>query len=90
MFKRTKAKLIHNLREKYKLKELLEITAFPKATYFYWVARFERSNPDEQLERELLALRKANPNYGYHRMVQALKKNGFIVNHKKVQCLMKS
>lgn len=53
------------------------------------MARFERSNPDEQLERELLALRKANPNYGYRRMVQALKKNGFIVNHKKVQRLMK-
>ncbi|MDR0300402.1 MAG: IS3 family transposase, partial [Streptococcaceae bacterium] len=62
---------------------------FPKATYFYWKSRFERSNPDEALEHALLEIRENHANYGYRRMIQVLKQTGWTVNHKKVQRLMK-
>lgn len=55
----------------------------------YWKARFERPKTHESLEQELLLLHDKNPNYGYRRMVQALRREGFFINHKKVQRLMK-
>lgn len=78
-----KAKLIHNLRKKFKLKEILTVTSFPKATYFYWKNRFNRANTDDLLENKLIEIRKCHANYGYRRMVQELRRNGWLVNHKK-------
>ena len=37
----------------------------------------------------LLLIHDKNPNYGYRRIVQVLRREGFIINHKKVQRLMK-
>lgn len=31
-----KAKIIHSLRGKFKLKDILAVTKFPKSTYMYW------------------------------------------------------
>jgi hypothetical protein len=32
------------------------VTGFPKATYMYWQKRFERTNPDEEIESIILGL----------------------------------
>jgi len=49
----------------------------------YWQKRLERENPDQQLEAEMLLIRKEHKDYGYRRMVQELGKRGYHVNTKK-------
>lgn len=65
------------------------IAELPKATYYYWKARFERSNKDEAIEQEMLEIRQEHANAGYRPMVELLKQRGIHANHKKVQRLMK-
>lgn len=58
---------------------------FPKSTYMYWQKRFNRVNPDEELEQKILAIRKENKDFGYRRIHAALRKKGITVNKKRVQ-----
>ena len=37
----------------------------PKATYMYWQKRFDRENPDKELEERILEIRKSHKDYGY-------------------------
>ena len=67
----------------------MNISGLHKATYYYWVHRFERPNKDEEIEQELLSLRQEHANAGYRTMVELLKQKGIHANHKKVQRLMK-
>lgn len=61
----------------------------PKSTYEYWVKRFDRENPDEELEEEIRQIKEENPNYGYRRVHAVLKKRGQKINIKKVHRLSK-
>lgn len=54
----------------------------------YWQKRFERRNPDEALEKEIIAIRRENKDYGYRRIWGALRKSGHHINKKKVQRLV--
>ncbi len=49
-----KSRLIYSLRKTFKLKEILKVTGFPKATYYYWVNCFERVNKDELMKKKCL------------------------------------
>ena len=60
----------------------------PKATYMYWQKRFNRENPDKELEEKILEIRQSHKDYGYRRMTGELKNQGYCVNKKKVQRLM--
>lgn len=51
----------------------------------YWQKRFDRENPDQELEKIILAIRKKHKDYGYRRIYGHLRSLGFIVNKKKVQ-----
>lgn len=52
----------------------------------YWQKRFDRENPDEALEQEILDIRKENKDFGYRRIHGELTSNRNIhVNKKKVQ-----
>ncbi|WKD56485.1 MULTISPECIES: IS3 family transposase [Lactococcus] len=86
-----KARLVQTLHREFKfpIKQLLIISGLPKATYYYWVNCFGRPNKDEEIEKVLIKLRKLHPNAGYRPMVELLKREGYIVNHKKVQRLMR-
>ena len=48
------ARIIHSLREKYPLKDLLKYLNFPKSTYMYWQKRFDRKDKDEAFEKQIL------------------------------------
>lgn len=61
----------------------------PKATYMYWQKRFDRENPDKELEEKMLEIRKYNKDYGYRRMLGELRNQGYVINKKKVQRIMK-
>lgn len=60
-----------------------------KPTYMYWRKRFNRENPDKELENKILEIHKGNENYGYRRMTGELRNQGIHVNKKKVQRIMK-
>jgi transposase InsO family protein len=60
----------------------------PKATYMYWQKRFDRENPDKELEEKILEIRKLNKDYGYRRIQGELRNQGYVVNKKKVQRIM--
>jgi len=66
----------------------LEYFDLPKSTYMYWQQRLDRPNKDEQVEKKILEIRKDNPNYGYRRMAAMLRKQGLLINKKKVQRLV--
>ncbi|WP_238297613.1 IS3 family transposase [Eubacterium sp. MSJ-33] len=82
------ARVIHSLRREFKLKDLLSYTGMPKATYMYWQKRFDRENPDAELEAKMLELHAEHKDYGYRRMKAELCNQGYVVNKKKVQKLM--
>ncbi|KAB1437819.1 IS3 family transposase [Candidatus Galacturonibacter soehngenii] len=71
--------------ENLKLKAILACTGFPKATYMYWQKRFDRENPNEDLEQRILEIRKENKDFGYRRIYGELRKQGLIANKKRVQ-----
>ncbi len=51
----------------------------------YWQKRFDRENPDIELENKILEIRKNNKDFGYRRIYGELRKISMIVNKKKVQ-----
>lgn len=70
------------------MKDLLSYTKMPKATYMYWQKRFDRENPNQELEDKIQEIHGQHENYGYRRMTAALKNQGICVNKKKVQRIM--
>lgn len=54
----------------------------------YWQKRFDRQNPDTELEGIITEIRKENKDFGYRRIYGELRKRGMIVNKKKVQRIM--
>ena len=76
------ARIISSLRRQFKLKYLLSYTGMPKATYMYWQKRFDRENPDKEIEEKILEIRKLHKDYGYRRMLGELRNQGYVINKK--------
>ena len=54
----------------------------------YWQKRFGRENPNKKIEEQILKIRETNKDYGYRRILGELRKQGCIINKKKVQRIM--
>ena len=54
----------------------------------YWQERLDNTNKDEEIEEKIKEVRKDNPNYGYRRITAMLRKQGPLINKKKVQRLV--
>ncbi len=54
----------------------------------YWQKRFDRRNPNQELEEEIQKLHKEHKDFGYRRMCALLQKSGYKVNKKRVQRIM--
>ena len=54
----------------------------------YWQKRFDRKDPNQDLEKEIQSIRQENKDYGYRRVYGELKNRGKKVNKKKVQRIM--
>ena len=67
---------------------MLEYFKLPKSTYTYWQERLDNTNKDEEVEEKIKEVRKYNPNYGYRRITAMLRKQGLLINKKKVQKLV--
>ncbi len=51
----------------------------------YWQKRFTRENPNKEIEEKILELRLIHKDFGYRRILGALRKQGYLVNKKRVQ-----
>ena len=49
----------------------------------YWQKRFNRENPNKELEEKILEIRSINKDWGYRRVYGALRKQGILINKKK-------
>jgi transposase InsO family protein len=54
----------------------------------YWQKRFDRANTNQELEEKIFEIRKNNKDYGYRRIYGELRKQGLVVNKKRVQRIM--
>ena len=54
----------------------------------YWQKRFDRQNPNENIEEQIKQICKDNKDYGYRRVLRELHRQGCIINKKKVQRIM--
>ena len=54
----------------------------------YWQKRFDRVNPNKELEERILAIHSEHKNFGYRRVQAILRKEEINVNKKKVQRIM--
>jgi transposase InsO family protein len=54
----------------------------------YWQKRFEQADPDHELEIKILEVRNQHKDFGYRRIYGELRKQGLLINKKKVQRLV--
>lgn len=54
----------------------------------YWQKRFDRVDPNKELENKILEIHNEHKDFGYRRMHAFLRKQGYMVNKKKVQRIM--
>jgi len=55
----------------------------------YWQKRFDRENPDQEIEEKIIEIHKKHNNYGYRRICGELCNQGYVINKKRVQRLMR-
>ena len=74
----------------FRLDLLLETTYLARSTYYYQLKQLDGHDKDKELKAEIQSIYcEHKGNYGYRRMTLELRNRGFMVNHKKVQRLMK-
>ena len=90
---RDKAKVVNELRTKYRLKVLLEITNMPSSVFYYQLNSMKNTNNKyDEIEKEIdyLYLTKHRKRSGYQRIYIELKKQGKIIGKNKVLEIMRS
>jgi len=74
----------------FRLDLLLEAARLPRSTYYYQLKELDGHDKDKEIKAEIQEIYYEHKgNYGYRRITLELRNRGFVVNHKKVQRLMK-
>ena len=74
----------------FRLDLLLETARLARSTYYYQLKQLDGLDKDKEFKTEIQAIfTEHKGNYGYRRVTLELRNRGFVVNHKKVQRLMK-
>lgn len=74
----------------FRLDLLLATAKMPRSTYYYQVKQLDKPDKNKAIKTEVKAIYDEHKgNYGYRRIYLELRNRGFIINHKKVQRLMK-
>lgn len=82
--------MIWELRHEFKVSLLIEIAGIPRSTYYYHTSHFNDKDKDHEIKEQICNINTEHKGrYGYRRITQELHNRGYIVNHKKVQRLMK-
>ncbi|MEE1184552.1 MAG: IS3 family transposase [Acutalibacteraceae bacterium] len=86
---RQKAKIISELRQRYPLKDLLELSGIARSTFYYYL-KHDNTDKYECEKQEIVDIYNSNKGrYGYRRITIVLRNKGYLINHKTVQKLMK-
>ena len=82
--------IIDELRSKHSLYVLIHHSGLSRSGYYKWKKK-KKGIPsrNDMLKEHILSIHSLRPYYGYRRMVTALKREGFGVNHKRVYRLMR-
>ena len=88
--KKERAQAIQGLRLTYRLDVLLRLDGMAKSTFYYNLSSIRRGDPDAMLKQRIKNIyHKHKGRYGYRRITFALQSEGIVVNHKKVERIMK-
>ena len=68
---------------------LCQVLVLSRATYYRWRAAEPVCDPDVELRAQIQAIAVEMPAYGYRRITHELRRQGVVVNHKRVLRLMR-
>lgn len=72
------------------MKDIVKQVDIPEATYHYQIKQMKKEDPDQTWKTLISELfEKHERRYGYRRILKGLKAEGYVINHKKVQRIMK-
>lgn len=78
------------LRQQHSLATLLKIAGLPRSTFYYQAKTHQRDDKNSDIEASIRDVYERHKGrYGYRRITAELHNLGLVVNHKKVQRLMK-
>ncbi|WP_152904352.1 IS3 family transposase [Streptococcus pseudopneumoniae] len=87
---RRKTEIVQGLVTEFPLDILLNIIKLARSTYYYHLKQLNQVDKDQAIKVEIQAIYDEHKgNYGYRRTTLELRNRGYIVNHKKVQRLMR-
>lgn len=87
---RRKIEIVRKLVTDFPLAVLIKMMKLARSTYYYHLKQLDQPDKNQELKAEIQAIYSEHKgNYGYRRITLELRNRGFVVNHKKVQRLMK-
>ncbi|VPW96056.1 IS3-Spn1, transposase [Streptococcus pneumoniae] len=87
---RRKTEIVQELMTEFSLDILLEAIKLARWTYYYHLKQLDKPDKDQELKAEIQSIFiKHKGNYAYRRVHLELRNRGYLVNHKRVQGLMK-
>ncbi|VTI95141.1 IS3-Spn1, transposase [Streptococcus pneumoniae] len=87
---RIKTEIVQELMTEFSLALLLKVIKLARWTYYYHLKQLDKPDKDQELKAEIQSIFiEHKGNYGYRRVHLELRNRGYLVNHKRVQGLMK-
>ncbi|MFS9319649.1 IS3 family transposase [Streptococcus infantis] len=87
---RRKTEIVQELITEFSLDILLKAIKLARSTYYYHLKQLDKPDKDQELKAEIQSIFiEHKGNYGYRRIHLELRNRGFLINHKRVQRLMK-
>ncbi|SUO06653.1 IS3-Spn1, transposase [Streptococcus pneumoniae] len=87
---RRKTEIVQELMTEFSLDLLLKAIKLARSTYYYHLKQLDKTDKDQELKAEIQSIFiKHKGNYAYRRVHLELRNRGYLVNHKRVQGLMK-
>ncbi|WP_150819467.1 IS3 family transposase [Streptococcus pneumoniae] len=87
---RRKTEIVQELMTEFSLALLLKAIKLARWTYYYHLKQLDKTDKDQELKTEIQSIFiEHKGNYAYRRVHLELRNRGYLVNHKRVQGLMK-
>ncbi|HEU3466513.1 TPA: IS3 family transposase [Streptococcus pneumoniae] len=87
---RRKTEIVQELMTEFSLDILLKAIKLARWTYYYHLKQLDKPDKDQELKAEIQSIFiEHKGNYAYRRIYLELRNRGYLVNHKRVQGLMK-
>ncbi|MBF9666256.1 IS3 family transposase, partial [Streptococcus pseudopneumoniae] len=87
---RRKTEIVQELMTEFSLDLLLKAIKLARSTYYYHLKQLDKLDKNQELKAEIQSIFiEHKGNYAYRRIYLELRNRGYLVNHKRVQGLMK-